>query len=409
MCVYTKLPVMTSIKVKFRPSTVPGREGTIYYQIIHDRAIRRITTAYHIFPSEWNEVKFLPETNHKSDRYSLIVSFREQIKWDRERLEKIIGRLDTDGTPYTVDKIIKEFQDYTNSCSLFNYMESEIIRLKRRGKRRTSETYLSALRSFKSFRHGEDIMLDNLTSTVMADYEIWLKRQGVVANTISFYMRILRAVYNRSVEEGLIDDRHPFRHVYTGHEKTVKRALSLEILKKIKALDLDLSPTLDYTRDIFLLSFMLRGMSFIDMAFLRKEDLKNGYVTYCRRKTGQRLTIAWTEEMQIILDKYPENPTKYLLPIITKTETNEWYAYRYMGYKINKQLKKIAKLVGISGSLTLYVSRHSWASIANSKGIPLKVISEGMGHDSETTTQIYIASLDNSVIDRANASILKCL
>ena len=56
-----------------------------------------------------------------------------------------------------------------------------------------------------------------------------------------------------------------------------------------------------------------------------------------------------------------------------------------------------------------HVSRHSWASIAKSKNIPISVISEGMGHDSEETTRIYLASLDGSVIDKANSIILKDL
>lgn len=160
---------------------------------------------------------------------------------------------------------------------------------------------------------------------------------------------------------------------------------------------------------MFLMSFYLRGMSFIDMAYLKKTDLKNGSVVYRRRKTGQQLTIAWAPEMQAILDKYPDNPTQYLLPIIKTEGINERCAYRNIGYNINHNLKKIAGMVGINIPLTMYVARHSWASAAKAKGIPLSVISEGMGHDSEATTQIYLASLDTSVVDKANSLILKSL
>lgn len=172
---------------------------------------------------------------------------------------------------------------------------------------------------------------------------------------------------------------------------------------------MSLTPALDFARDMFLISFYLRGMSFIDMAFLRKADLVNGYITYRRRKTGQQLIIEWTKEMQFILDKYPDNVTDYLLPIIKNPGTNEIYTYRNVGYNINHNLKKIAQMVGISIPLTLYVARHSWASAAKAKGIPISIISEGMGHDSETTTQIYLASLDSSVVDKANSLILKSL
>lgn len=400
---------MASIKVKFRPSTVADHEGTIYYQIIHERKVRQLLSDYKVFSTEWDESRSMVTTTQKSERKSFILSIRERIRWDVERLTKIDRKLDANGLSYTADDVIEEFNRYSDEYSLFNYMESIIAKLKHNGKVRTSETYKSTLNSFKKFREDEDIMLDCLTSEIMEAYEAWHHKRGVAPNTISFYTRILRAVYNRAVEDDIIDNRNPFRKVYTGVDKTVKRALPLPIIKKIKALDLSLNASLDFARDMFLMSFYLRGMSFIDMAFLKKTDLKNGYVTYRRRKTSQQLIIEWTKEMQMILDKYPENESEYLLPIIRNPGTNERCTYRNVGYNINHNLKTIAGMVGVTIPLTLYVARHSWASAAKAKGIPLSVISEGMGHDSETTTQIYLASLDTSVVDKANSLILKSL
>lgn len=400
---------MASIKVKFRPSTVADHEGTIYYQIIHERKVRQLLSDYKVFPSEWDESRSMVTTTQKSERKSFILSIRERIRWDVERLTKIDRKLDANGLIYTADDVIDEFNRYAHEYSLFNFMESIIAKLKQNGKVRTSETYKSTLNSFKKFRQDEDIMLDCLTSEIMEAYEAWHHKRGVAPNTISFYTRILRAVYNRAVEDDIIENRNPFRHVYTGVDKTVKRALPLVLIKKIKALDLSLTPSLDFARDMFLMSFYLRGMSFIDMAFLRKTDLKNGYVTYRRRKTGQQLIIEWTKEMQMILDKYPENKSEYLLPVIRNPGINERCTYRNTGYNINHSLKRIAGMVGVTIPLTLYVARHSWASAAKAKGIPLSVISEGMGHDSEATTQIYLASLDTSVVDKANSLILKSL
>ena len=400
---------MASIKIKFRPSTVADHEGTIYYQIIHERKPRQLLTDYHVFSYEWDENRSMVTSTQKSERKSFILSIRERIRWDTERLTKIIRQLDNNGLSYTADDVIDEFNRYSNEYSLFNFMENIIIKLKQNGKTRTSETYTVTLNSFKKFRQGEDIMLDCLSSEVMEAYEAWHQQRGVSPNTISFYTRILRAVYNRAVEDEIIENRNPFRHVYTGVDKTVKRALPIAIIKKIKVLDLELIPALDFARDMFMMSFMLRGMSFIDMAYLKKTDLKNGYITYRRRKTGQHLRIEWTKEMQMLLDKYPENDSDYLLPIIRNAGTNERYTYRNVGYNINHNLKTIAKKVGITIPLTLYVARHSWASVAKAKGIPLSVISKGMGHDSEATTQIYLASLDTSVVDKANSLILKSL
>lgn len=400
---------MATIKVKFRPSTVADREGTIYYQIIHERKPRQLLSDYHVFPSEWDENRSMVTTTQKSERKSFILSIRERIRWDVERLTKIIRKLENEGLSYTADDVVDEFHRYASEYSLFNYMESMIARLKQNGKIRTSETYSAALNSFKKFRNDEDIMLDCINSEVMEAYEAWHQNRGNAPNTISFYTRILRAVYHRAVEDDIIENRNPFRHVYTGVDKTVKRALPLQTIKKIKSLDLSLNPTLDFARDMFMMSFMLRGMSFIDMAYLRKTDLANGYIVYRRRKTGQQLTIEWTKDMQLLLDKYPENTSDYLLPIIRNPDTNERCIYRNTGYSINHNLKTVAKMVGVTIPLTLYVARHSWASAAKSKGIPLSVISEGMGHDSEATTQIYLASLDTSVVDKANSLILSSL
>lgn len=400
---------MASIKVKFRPSAVAGREGTVYYQIIHAGKLRQLLSDCRVLPDEWDAKRSAVVGAREGARAASVLSARERIRCDVGRLARIVRRLEADGLAYTVDNVVDEFNRYAGKFSLFRFMENKIARLRRNGKIRTSETYTAALNSFRKFRGGEDVMLDCIDADMMEAYEAWHQGRGVVPNTISFYMRILRAVYNRAVEDGVIENRHPFRHVYTGVDKTVKRALPLPVIKRINELDLAASPALDYARDMFMMSFMLRGMSFVDMAFLRKRDLVGGYVVYRRRKTGQLLTIRWTEEMQGLLGKYPTNATDYLLPIQRKPGANEWHVYRNAGYNINRHLKTIARKLGLTIPLTLYVARHSWASAARNKGIPLGVISEGMGHNNEATTRIYLASLDGSVVDGANSMILQSL
>lgn len=400
---------MTSIKVKFNPSTASGHEGNICYQIIHDRKVRQLATDYRLFPEEWNEKRSTVIFGSNSERKAFLLSLRENIRRDMKRFGKIRSRLDAECLSYSADDIINEFKRFVTDCSLFNFAQSIIAMLKHDSRLRTAETYKSALMSFSRFRNNKDIVLDCITSETMESYEAWLKNRGVVPNTISFYMRILRAVYNRAVEKGMIENLLPFRKVYTGIDKTVKRALPISALKKIKSLNLSQQPSLDYARDMFLLSFCLRGMSFIDMAYLKKSDLKDGYVTYRRRKTGQQLIIQWTNEMQLILNKYPENESIYLLPIIRNNNTNTRCICRNKSYNINHSLKKIAGMTGVNIPLTLYVARHSWASAAKTNGVPVSVISEGMGHDSESTTRIYLASLDTSLIDRANSLVINSL
>ena len=399
---------MASVKVKFRPSTIEGKEGTVYYQIIQNRVIRQLKTDYRIFTDEWNEAGSCIIVG-SSERSNLLLSLQERMEWDLKRLDMIIRQLDNRKAGYTADDIVASFQSNTEGQSLFNFMQGIIARLKQMGKIRTAENYSCTLKSFMQFRGDRDVLLSEIDSDLMQLYEAYLHGKGAVRNTSSFYMRILRAVYNRALEKELMEQRNPFRHVYTGVDKTVKRAVPLSAIKRMKNLDLSLQPNLEFARDMFLFSFYTRGMSFIDMAHLKKKDLQNGFLSYRRRKTGQQLVIRWEKCMQEIVNKchtWDRNP--YLLPILNFPNESR-KQYKYAQSRINVHLKEIANMIGVSIPLSMYVARHSWASIAKSKNIPISVISEGMGHDSEATTQIYLASLDNSVVDKANAQILRDL
>ncbi|RHK30998.1 site-specific integrase [Bacteroides thetaiotaomicron] len=401
---------MASVKVKFRPSTIGDKEGTLYYQVIHNRVVRQIYTDYKLFASEWDchsEAVNLHLISSKDERNNYLLSISSRIRWDKDRLNKIIYTLSQSGT-FVADDIVVRFLNRQEQ-SFNNYICLQIARLKRLGKIRTSETYTAALRSFSGFMNDKEVLFDQLNADLIAEYEAYLKGRGNSPNTVSFYMRILKAVYNRAVEDGLTEQRHPFKSVYTGVEKTLKRAISLNDLKHIKGLDLSLKPNLDFARDMFLFCFYTRGMSFIDMAYLRKKDLQNGILSYRRRKTGQQLFIKWERCMQEIVDKYPINETEYLLPIITKRDEDYRKQYTNELHRVNHLLKKIGKQLDLPILLTMYVGRHSWASIAKSRNVPISVISEGMGHDSENTTQIYLASLDTSVVDKANKKILDLL
>jgi len=404
---------MATIKVKFRPSVVAGREGTVYYQVIHRRVARQIATGYRVRSDEWDEEASGIRTAGSSltDRRIRLTALQERIDRDMRRFVEIVDNLEKKPEDYSAEDILSAFTQSGRRQSLFCFMREVIARLVQMGKYRTAEIYDTVLRSFTAFRNGENIYPDEVDADVIQLYEAYLLASGVVRNTTSFYMRTLRAVYNRAVEKGLTAQRRPFRHVYTGIDKTVKRAIPLASIRKIKALDLSLKPTLDFARDMFLFSFYTRGMSFIDMAFLRRMDLRDGVLTYSRHKTGQRLYVKWERCMQDIIDKHPSGSAVYLLPIIKKTGCADEERRLYLNAlrMVNNKLKIISKMAGLGVSLTMYVSRHSWASAAWHKSIPLAVISEGMGHDSETTTQIYLASLDTSAVDKANETILRGL
>ena len=157
-------------------------------------------------------------------------------------------------------------------------------------------------------------------------------------------------------------------------------------------------------------SFYTRGMSFIDMAFLKKDNLNGNIITYRRRKTNQLMHIKYENCMKAIVEKYKNKNSEYLLPIIGSTGgIDTRIQYIYAAHNINRSLKALGKRLELPIPLTMYVARHSWASIAKSRNIPVSIISDGMGHESEKTTRIYLASLDNFAVDKANNVIIKSI
>lgn len=401
---------MVSMKLKFRPSAIEGKEGRLFYQIIYKRKIRQVVTPFQILSDEWNPKKEELVIKSPSARTDYLESIRRTVQCDKARFEKIVSLLLCSNTTITVDRLVAEFQKQSSSPTLFCYMEKMIVAYWRQGQYRTSETYSTTLNSFRRFRADMDVNLADVDSRMMVAYENYLKRNGLSPNTLSFYLKHLRAVYNRAVDEELIVDKKPFKRVFTSIEKTSKRAISLRLIKRLKALDCSSNPSRQFARDMFMFSFYTRGMSFVDIAYLQKRNLKGDMLFYRRKKTNQPLTIHWEPCMLEILKTYgAEQSSPYLFSIIKEPDENPRRQYQNALFLINRHLKEIGKELGLHQPLTMYCARHSWASIAHEEGIPVSVISEGMGHDSEKTTQIYLASLKTEVIDKANRKILRLL
>lgn len=295
--------------------------------------------------------------------------------------------------------------------SFVKFAGSIILQLQKNSQHKSWQHYRSTLNSFMRFRKGKDFPISHMDAAMIESYEAYLKQEDVCRNTSSFYMRILRAIYNRAVEQGLILQKFPFRHVYTGIDKTRKRAVSFDIVKQIKHLDLKDSPSSDMAKDAFLLSFYLRGISFIDLAHLKKTDIQDGFLRYIRRKTRQLIIVRWEPQMQALVDKYRamSGDSPYLFPFLQSSaceQKSRAQLYHNVESRITYHLRKIGKKMGLDTNLTLYVARHTWASAARERQLPISEISQALGHDSETTTQIYLRSIQTSVVDQFNSKML---
>ncbi|MDR1763298.1 MAG: site-specific integrase [Dysgonamonadaceae bacterium] len=293
---------------------------------------------------------------------------------------------------------------------LSNYVERLYAQLCEVGRFRTAQAYRSAYQSFATYLDREATFADIYENRIK-NYENYLKQRCLTLNSISFYMRNLRVVYNRAVKNKIISaqQENPFNQVYTGIAPTKKRALSEQEIRALcrKAGQLENDGLNDAVR-LFLFCFYAQGMSFADAVFLKKSAVGDKTISYQRRKTGKNIIVAITAPMQKIIDSFAERTagSDFVFPFITQgDEKSEYKQYRYALSKQNRMLKTVCSGAGLERNLSTHAARHSWASVARNHGLRLTVISTALGHSSESTTQIYLDQLDNSLLASANETV----
>ena len=396
---------MATIKVKLRPSSVVGRAGTIYYQVAHRRATQQITTNIRLQPDEWDAIgeQVVVSVADKS-------IIQNRIDSDIALLKRIVKDLDSSGATYSVGDIIKRYKSPECHVSVLDFMQNQIRLMRNANRLGTALNYEKTMKNFAEFLGGVNLPFPAMTEQLIADYNAFLVQRGMVRNSISFYMRIMRAVYNKAVRQKLVEQSHPFTEVYTGIDRTRKRAVSESIISQLYKLKLTEDTPLALARDIFIFSYCTRGMAFVDIAYLKKDNIQNGVICYARRKTGQLLSVRIEPSIQRIIDRYSSALSPFVFPILTSTETKEAYKeYQIAINNHNRLLRRLSKMLPAGCKLTSYTSRHSWATAARNHNVPISVISAGMGHTSEQTTQIYLTMLENSVIDDANQEVIRSL
>lgn len=402
---------MATVKVKFRKSSVKGKAGTIYYQLCHKQSNKQITTRMHVLSQWWDAEKetFISE----ADNSGMSARYQRQIEKDLHCIRRILCEWDGMGKDYTLADVIARFhaQD-ENKDTMLSCLAALVDEFKNNERWGNARNLQRATNSFSGFLGGLDIPFEQVDEKLIMEYEQWLRARKVSKNSSSFYMRTLRSAYNKVISTKQWEQTYPFRNVYTGVERTRKRAVREDVMVCLQKLDLARSAPLAFSRDLFIFSYCTRGMAFVDIAYLKKENINGGVLSYVRHKTGQRLTVRIEPLIEEIIKRYESSVcnSPYLFPIITSNDPEE--AFRQyqtaLGYH-NRKLKKLGKLTGENLRLSSYTARHSWATIARNHNVPLSVISAGMGHTSEKTTLIYLESVENLLIDKANEGILKAL
>lgn len=278
----------------------------------------------------------------------------------------------------------------------------------------TAHVYRSSLNAIIAYCGGEDFTFNEITPEWLKGFEIHLRKRKCSWNTVSTYMRILRAVYNRAVDNNEAEYiPRLFRYVYTGTRAEHQRALETGDVEKIFAgliLLSGVNPAMQRARHFFILMFLMRGIPFVDLAYLRKSDLHGNVITYRRRKTGRPLSVTLTNEAMRIVRMYMNQDvhSPYLFSFLRSPEgTMEAYReYQLALRSFNRQLLILGEFLGIPNRLSSYTARHTWATTAYYCEVHPGIISQAMGHSSITVTETYLKPFQNKKIDEANKLII---
>lgn len=292
---------------------------------------------------------------------------------------------------------------HTDEMKGWEWVKLEVERVREMGRYKTASNYLTAARSWTRYLGREDWVFSEMTVDKVTAYQRWLSERDICLNTISAYMRALRVMYHRAMET----DYDPFAQVFTGRAKTRKRSLSPDDIQQLHALELPHGSQLALARDIFLFSFYAMGMPFVDIAYLKKGQLKDGYIHYARHKTGQRIQVALLPCMLRIIERYQEKDSDYVFPILTAdTPRRQHHLYSCRLRQYNYSLQRLEQLLPNPCHLSSYVVRHSWASIAYQHHLDISLIGKALGHTKASTTLLYIKSLADPDLAEANLGMI---
>lgn len=381
----------------------------LVFQVIHNRRKKLLYSGYHIKEEAFDkqEEKIIASGADSAFSVADIAKMNRELRKIRSTIHTRIRHLKQTRVFYTVEDILTPcvHKNVKQQFYLLRYIDAQIERKKELKKDGMAAAYKSTRSSLAKFLNNSDIRIPAIDLRFVRRYEDFLYSTGVTSNTISYYLRNFRILYNQAIVDGCHShNEYPFVKAQTRPEKTVKRALTRENLQSLANLMLEDASELEFSRDLYLFSFYAQGMAFVDIVLLKKSSICNGILTYSRHKSKQLIRIAVTPQMREIMDKY-KAAGEYIFPILDKQDSSEYKLYRLALGRINRHLRRIAAMANIKVPLTTYTARHTWATLARDYGAPVSVISAGLGHTSEEMTRIYLKEFDVSLLDKVNSMV----
>lgn len=381
---------------------------SLVIQVIHKRVKRVVYTPYVLHEDEFDvHRQRAVRIPGSSLSYKLIKDINTFIVRRKQEIEDVIETVSLQNKNFVVQDVLGNYRQNQKHKYLIVYIEYLIEQKERMGKMGTARAFRSTLRSLQKFIANRELRFSDIDHRFIMEYETFLEMGGAKQNTVCFYLRNLRTIYNLAYNNGIEGEGYnAFQRIRIAQCKTSKRALGRDVINKIATVDLSHDLTLDRARDLFLFSFYARGMPFVDIIYLQKSDIENNTIRYKRQKTKQHMTVAITTPLRHIIEKYHDSQ-EFVLPFINDSDHKTLYEKYQAAYtKYHRYLKRLQKYLDVPTPLTMHVARHSWATIAKEQGASVTQISEGLGHTSEKTTAIYLKEFDNSVINKINEQVV---
>lgn len=401
--------MITSVKLMLNKSRILNNGSyPLVFQVIHNRRKRLLYTGYRIKEEVFDESEEkIINGSDSSFTAKEVVKMNRELRKMRSRIHIRIRQLERTREEFTVEDVLGQNALGSGKLQfyLLRYINTQIERKQELKKVGMAAAYKSTRSSLAKFINRLDIRMSEVDLAFVRRYEDFLYNNGVTGNTVSYYLRNLRSLYNQAIVDGYHPrGEYPFAKAQTRPAKTVKRALSRKDMQILADLNLTNEPQLEFARDLYLFSFYAQGMAFVDIVLLKKADICNGVLTYSRHKSKQLIRMVVTPQMQGLIDKYgTEN--EYLFPIINGEYSSGYKQYRLALGRINRHLKKIAVEADIKVPLTTYTARHTWATLARDYGAPISVISAGLGHTSEEMTRVYLKDFDVYMLNQVNSIV----
>jgi len=377
--------------------------------VTKDRKRKYQSVGISVNPAHWDFQKNKPKANCPNRELILKIILEKEAEYQKQILE-----LQSEDKDYTASTLIapKGNGKVKTVKDFYNELIEEFSLANKIG---NAKVYKDSYWSLKTFTNNKlDIPFSHIDLDFLKAYEKWMRQKGYMETSMSLLFRTLRSTYNKAiVAKHAKRTSYPFDDfkVSKFNTKTEKRAVSKDIIKEIINLDLSgKSEYMNFSRDIFIFSYMCCGINLTDIANLKQNNIVNNRIVFSRQKTGKRISIPLSENAKQIIQKYSDKcSTDYIFPFLNdsihKTEAQRYRRRKKVLRNVNYCLKEIAKMIGID-SLTSYVARHSYATVLKNSGVNIALISETLGHSDLKTTQIYLDSFENEQIDAALENLL---